>query len=203
MSESPLDNHSFRGTGKATKSQTQDSVPIDTLASCAVSQHLVAACTMSDYDDEDERPSFGGLGAGQQNADDEDDDPRPSFGGLGSNRPGLGGGLGFTAEARQQKVDEEEDDARYGSLRKRPKLDQTAGLRSNVSTSSNEKSTGLGGKFAAKMMAQMGYKQGQGLGCRGEGRTEAISVMQRFGFLVLLHPAWVGGNNSRLSALHD
>jgi tuftelin-interacting protein 11 len=54
-----------------------------------------------------------------------------------------------------------------------------ASTAGNSSKKSAAASTMNGGSFAARMMAKMGYKEGQGLGKEGTGRSGVIEVVQR------------------------
>ena len=91
-----------------------------------------------------------------------EEDERPSFGGLGSGSAGLGAGSGLG----RRKFD---DDSEQTPDRKKMKF--------NHGNSTPAPKTA--GSFAAKMMAKMGYVQGQGLGADGQGRLNPIDTQLR------------------------
>jgi tuftelin-interacting protein 11 len=64
-----------------------------------------------------------------------------------------------------------------------PRIARPSAFSTPASSTSSKKaaaaSTVNGGSFAARMMAKMGYKEGQGLGKEGTGRSGVIEVVQR------------------------
>ena len=98
------------------------------------------------------------------------DDERPSFG---------GGGLGTGFGPERHGMDEAEPEPQPPN--KRMKFTHFRGAASTSNGSEKQQSASMGkpNSFAAKMMAKMGYKEGQGLGSDGRGRLAPIDVQLR------------------------
>lgn len=129
---------------------------------------------------------------------------RPSSGGRGSagmgwqspaaSKPGLGAssyggaapsplGMGFRPSSEDTRILEDDDDLEAVPV-KRQAMPSAFSTPTNVRGGKAAKAKGSstpinGGSFAARMMAKMGYKEGEGLGKDGTGRSGVIEVTLR------------------------
>ncbi|KAG9239720.1 putative G-patch domain-containing protein [Amylocarpus encephaloides] len=155
--------------------------------------------TLDDDDDEDDDD-----GEGNEYPEDEDtamnevEDPEETaaprglgFGarGLGFNSPapakskdgpkvGTPLGRGFVPSSAAVPILKNNDDDEIST----PRIPRPSAFSTPASASGKKAATGSStnaGSFAARMMAKMGYKEGQGLGKEGTGRSGVIEVVQR------------------------
>lgn len=137
-------------------------------------------------DEEEEKPERPRLGMGL--------DVQNSTGGLGLQNPAvrrLGGGLGagssplgkgFVPSSESVPILRDDlEDERFSTPRiARPSAFSTPTTSRSGREGSAKKPAGINtGSFAARMMAKMGYKEGQGLGKEGQGRSGVIEVQLR------------------------
>ncbi|TVY42526.1 G-patch domain-containing protein [Lachnellula subtilissima] len=154
-----------------------------------------------DDDEQEERPSGLGLGAkglgfqpAKAESEEETEKPKSLGKGLGFGARGLGFqspapskskgpsfgtplGMGFTPSSANVPIlnvaDEEVST---------PRMSMPSAFSTPATGKGKGKAAAAGpnpGSFAARMMAKMGYKEGQGLGKEGQGRSGVIEVVQR------------------------